>query len=256
MSHERMFDNLLDKVERAIEDLEAVHKRSRPSTNNPLDDALMSSAYDSPINDLDEDDDGDADEAPGYDGEDWDGDDGNGDDDNGDDDDGDYDEDDDEAAVEHPRHLRKLAKVYGRTSSTTSGTNTPPPMTHKWAAKVRHIQARDKVTPAEATRRARVENPVLYADYQRSGLKGNARHQDLIADEVRKGFNPTVAAQRVLHLYGSAGAPDLMKGDTLTTRFMRCVDKVIKRHPGMSRMEAMQAARERNPRLFARFQNV
>jgi hypothetical protein len=258
-TQQQLIDRLLDQVEGVVETLE-LEKRSRPSTNNPLDDALMSSAYDAPVNDLDDEDlddsDDSDDEAPGYDGEDWDGD--------TDDSDG---SEDDEAERRGATHTTVpiqrgqagrdvMLKYYGQVDSSTMHSETPPLRHHRFESKIRNIMARDKVQPAEAARRARVENPVLFADYQRSGLQGHASHQALVTAEMRKGFSRTVAEQRIMHLYGNTAGPTLTKGDTVTTRFMRCVDTVMKRHPGMSRMEAMQAARERNPRLFARFQNV
>jgi hypothetical protein len=236
-----MIDRLLDDVE-AVVKMAEVEKRNRPYY--PADE--MASAYTAPINDVDaddDDDDGDADEAAGYDGEDWDADD----DATDDDDDGDL-----EDGVEHPR---RVSKVYGRTYSATSGTNSPPPLTHKFETKVREIQHRDGVGPMEAARRARREHPVLHRNYAQSGLMGNADRQALLSAEINKGFSPVVAAQRVMHLHGSVGAPDLMKGDTSAVRFMRCVTKIMKR-TGLQRTEAMQQARLRNPRLFARFQNV
>jgi hypothetical protein len=73
---------------------------------------------------------------------------------------------------------------------------------------------------------------------------------------VDKRLSREIAERRVMDLYGSTPA-DLMKiADSPVVKFMRITDSIMKRHPGLSRTEAMRKARLRNPRAFGRFQNV
>jgi hypothetical protein len=253
----------LDELERQIAEFEKVlGKRSRPATNNPYD-LLAPSAY--PHND----DDGDGNEHP-YDaqmneltdGED----DPDVDPDQDELDSGELDDTDDDNDPEPPLSLRnnrqRMGKAYAQVDSATTGTNTPPPVTHKFESKINYIKARDGCSASEAASRARRENPILYEIYLKSGLaKSLAPYSNnywaAVQDQMRKyALTETVARQRVEQMFGAnIPKPDLAKGDTPVTRFHSVGTKIMQKR-GIERTEALRLARKRNPRLFAKFQEV
>jgi hypothetical protein len=126
--------------------------------------------------------------------------------------------------------------------------------THRFEAMVDEIARRDGVSKTEATRRARKEFPTLFADYQASAAVSKSYGQ-LIRDEIQKGCNAVVAAQRVAVAYPALARQTLAKRESGVAEFMMCVSE-IKKRDGVSRVEAMTRARQENPTAFERFQNV
>jgi hypothetical protein len=124
--------------------------------------------------------------------------------------------------------------------------------THKFQTVTARIAAARNLPKAQAQVVARLENPELYADYQRSGVAKS--YNDLVAAEIAKGCNPTVARQRVDYAYPQAARASIAKSAS-ASEFMASVDEIKKAH-NCSRTEAMALARREHPEEFARFQNV
>jgi len=105
----------------------------------------------------------------------------------------------------------------------------------------------------EAARRVRQEYPDIAHGYD--DLTSES-YRSLVEAEIRKGFSPTVAAQRVCHLYPDAAQASISKrDDSDVAEFMSKVDRTMQRE-GISRTEAMAQVRKANPTLFKRFQEV
>jgi hypothetical protein len=127
---------------------------------------------------------------------------------------------------------------------------------HRYEAMVNEIARRDNVPKTVAAARARREFPDLYDDYQASvGVKKT--YEQLIGEEIKKGFSDLVARQRIAALYPVAARETITKSAASASvrEFMAKVDE-IKKARGCSRTAAMSAARREHPDLFARFENV
>lgn len=73
-----------------------------------------------------------------------------------------------------------------------------PPHHHKFESVTQRIAAERKLPVTAAAQAARVENPVLFRDYQSSGLQNNAAnsgqqlttYEKLVQQEIHKGCSP------------------------------------------------------------------
>jgi hypothetical protein len=126
------------------------------------------------------------------------------------------------------------------------------PTHHKFETVTQRIASDRDVPLTHAAQLARKENPELFADYQRSGLVGNAAasHQALVTAAMAKGDNRVVAEQKALH---ALGAPPfgLQKRDTPAVRLERLMSKYMAHHD-VERTEAWRAMRKRYPKLMAK----
>lgn len=161
-------------------------------------------------------------------------------------DDGDDDDDDDDG------NSGRYQKSYAQNSSSGS----PLGQTHKFETVTQRIAAERDLPLAEAAVAARKENPVLFANYQQSGLVGNAAasHQALVTAAMSKGHSEIVAQRQALHALGSPPW-GLEKRDDSTVRFMDLVTKVMERD-GLQRTDAMRKVRLAHPALAKRFAEV
>lgn len=167
------------------------------------------------------------------------------------------------------------------------------PMRHAFDDEVDRIKQRDGVSRSAAMSRARIENPALYTAYQQflsgqttsqqamarsrvmekmsdsdkeqlreagAAARGKKKkrprqqtHEDAVADQVAKGFDPVTAEQRVLHQYGNTlprRNDELAKAaDSIISKFMRMVDQEM-RASRCERHEAMRKVRLAEPDLY------
>ena len=84
-------------------------------------------------------------------------------------------------------------------------------------------------------------------------VAASATHEDAVADQVAKGFDPVIAEQRVLHQYGNTlprRNDEMAKAaDSVISKFMRLVDQEM-RASHCERHEAMRKVRLAEPELF------
>jgi hypothetical protein len=155
-----------------------------------------------------------------------------GNDNNVDDDDDDEEDDDDLGKAERWAAYQATNSAADRPGALRSDTHRSPGLgnspavqpsgRHKFDALTDKIQREENVSKTEAQSRARHRHPDVYASYQdhlsgssaqsqqseRSRVRGtyNKRApvtaEDYIAAEIRKGFSPEMAAQRVAQLHG------------------------------------------------------
>jgi hypothetical protein len=159
--------------------------------------------------------------------------------------------------------------------------NTPavqPAGRHKFTSLSEKIQREENVSRTEAQSRARQRFPDAYRSYQdylagnppqeqqftRNAYRGSylkrapVTAEDYIAAEIRKGFSPEMAAQRVAQLHGfrafdrvdaiSKRANDIGAMFEGTAEHHWCDDA------SLSRTDALRKARLENRKLFRRYQ--
>lgn len=163
-----------------------------------------------------------------------------------------------------------VRKAYGVTSST------PPAALphHKFQTVTARIAAARGVPMTKAAQLARIENPELFADYQRKGeLHGNAQGQALVVpstgmvksspsfehavqlERQAYGLSKEAAAQRVCEASPGLAREYIAKNESEAADFNSYVTKVMVRDNINSRTQAMQVARRERPDL-AHFGNV
>lgn len=139
-----------------------------------------------------------------------------------------------------------------------------PPHHHKFESVSQRIAAERKLPLTAAAQAARVENPVLFRDYQSSGLQNNAAnsgqqlttYEKMVQQEIRKGCSANVARQRVSYAHPAlARHQTIAKAAASPAEFMGRVDQVMQARD-CSRTAAMQTVRKQFPELFRKFQNV
>jgi hypothetical protein len=143
-----------------------------------------------------------------------------------------------------------------------------PGRSGEWDDYVDQIMRERGCTRTVALTQARQMRPDLYARYQGwlatdsaqvqqatrsttdAAFKRAPCYEDLVAAEIRKGCNETVAAQRVLQLYGNATPPSFMaKGQDVVDRFQGMVAKIADEE-GCGLLEATEIAARENPQLM------
>jgi hypothetical protein len=217
-----------------------------------------------PSLDSDDDDDGDSDE-----------------DSDGDD----QDEDDDDVSKAWHEHSTSHSPARMRTSHVrvhqpetyrVSATPQPegPGKRHRFMSRVDHIRDRDGVSRTEAMSRARQEFPETYTDYQdhlsrRStgrqhmvrghnliGKSASTSYEALVAEQIAKGCNAEIAAQRVCQMYGfRALDSQIYKGQNIMDRWQAKVEKLADDY-GLSLDDACRELRRADPLLFKALQIV
>jgi hypothetical protein len=120
-------------------------------------------------------------------------------------------------------------------------------------ALVREVAQRDGIPLAEAARRARQENPDVYDAMTRTDVAKS--FNEMVADEIGKGFSHNVARQKVSNAYPQAARESIAKSQADVADFMCCVTAIQKRDQ-VNRTTAMARARKAHPSEFSRFQNV
>jgi hypothetical protein len=182
------------------------------------------------------------------------------DDDQGEDEDDDQEEDEDDNQ-EEDEDICKLVPT----------TTRPRPT--EFDKRVEFVRGRDGISKIEAMSRAREEFPGEYQRHQRFhsddpilaqstrrasfGKSAPVTFEDLVEIEIRKGCNESVAAQRVVTMYGSAVLRDrLSKRATDIKGTFADVTAGILDTEDCSRTEALRKARLSNPRLFKALQDL
>jgi hypothetical protein len=78
--------------------------------------------------------------------------------------------------------------------------------------------------------------------------------EDLVSEQMMKGCNYEVAAQRVMQLHGSAAVRHRAIIDDIEDQCHKRAEDIWYDDPELSRTEALRKARLANPRLFAALQ--
>jgi hypothetical protein len=115
------------------------------------------------------------------------------------------------------------------------------------------IAARRGLPLDEALTQARQRRPDLYTKLRRDPV--NKSFTQLVEQEIAKGRSPDCAAQVVAYAHPHLAPHDISKADDAVAEFMGRCDAVMQAD-GVSRTEAMQIVRKRNPRLFGYLRNV
>jgi hypothetical protein len=159
--------------------------------------------------------------------------------------------------------------------------NTPavqPSGRHKFTALSEKIAREENVSKTEAQSRARTRFPDVYRSYQDYLAGSSAQEQqssrnayrasyskrapvtaeDYIAAEIRKGFSPEMAAQRVAQLHGFR-AFDRVDAITKRSNDTAAMFEWTAEHhwcddASLSRTDALRKARLENRKLFRRYQ--
>jgi hypothetical protein len=201
-------------------------------------------------------------------------------------DDGD-DDDDDEDNMDKAFHERSTSGAPARMRGQHVAVNRPDTYRlsaepqpqgrtkrHRFESRIERIRSRDGVSKTEAMSRARVEHPVLFAEYQdhlarrstsqqhvtrgwdQVGKRGSETFESLVSEQIAKGCSPSLAAQRVANLHGyEAMRNSMYKGESrLADRFQKRVDRLIEE--GYSGTDACQIVRQSDPLLFKAMQIV
>jgi hypothetical protein len=174
-----------------------------------------------------------------------------------DDDEVEYDDDDDGEEVHKAsvnEYLRENSEAdrpgHLKSSSHTSSSN----MRHKFEALTEHVKNTEGVPKSYAMALARQRYPDVYADYVNGGRVAK-RADDLIEAEIRKGFTPAMAAQRVANLYGYRGFDNehvtFQKGCGIA--FEDAAEDIYA-NTELDRCESLRKARRDNPRLWRAMQ--
>jgi hypothetical protein len=158
------------------------------------------------------------------------------------------------------------ADPYATDSWSTAGT----PSKTSFDDRVDMVMARDQVTRSSAMTRARNEFPADYQRHQASLVAGSTRdsharrsasqatkaaptfYEDLVAEQMAKGCNYEMAAQRVCqaHGYDAFNNRMLAKGSQdIEARFRKIVKSLAYEHD-LGLEEATRLARKRNPHLY------
>lgn len=115
----------------------------------------------------------------------------------------------------------------------------------------------------EALRKARQDLPEEYATFAKGKTRPKPDEDEddddfdsLVQTEIRKGCPAAVAGQRVLQKYGARpNANRIRKSASTIANFMKQVDDLMIQKR-LSRTEAFREVRNRNPDLYAEFQEV
>jgi hypothetical protein len=151
---------------------------------------------------------------------------------------------------------------------------------HIFDSRVAFIKDRDGVTKPVAMQRARLEYPDDYENYQKFhagtstqdqyarrqgygthvGKAGPVTAQSLIASEIRKGFSPELAAQRVAQQHGYRAfdtvSPNMRKAADIADTFESAAEDVWLNNDHLDRCESLRKTRLENRRLFKMYQRA
>jgi hypothetical protein len=178
-----------------------------------------------------------------------------------------------QTASGHGTGPNQSSDPYATGSWSTAGT----PSKTAFDGRVDMVMARDQVTRAAAMTRARNEFPKDYQEHQASLVAGPTRDQharrssaqatkrapttfyeDLVSEQMAKGCNYEMAAQRVCqaHGYDAFNNRMLAKGShDIEARFARIVKSLSYEHD-ISMEEATRLARKRNPSLYKAMNSI
>jgi hypothetical protein len=140
----------------------------------------------------------------------------------------------------------------GSLSSSTHGQGR-----HKFEAMADKIANEEGIPKSEATRQARLRFPDDYAAYVKHTNIGKAA-DDLIAAEIRKGFTPRMAAQRVANAHGFPAFDNsaISKSDIAAADLDDVADAIFEGDGSLSRTESLRKVRLQNPGLYKRMQRA
>jgi hypothetical protein len=183
-------------------------------------------------------------------------------------DDGDNSDDDEEeddagvtkASINAVLRENSEADRPGRLKSSDHGRTR-----HKFEALTDKIKNDHGIPKSQAMAYARQQYPDVYRSYQNHvsssstsyAKRGPTTAQDLIAAEIRKGFSPELAGQRVAQLHGFRAfdtvTPRFAKGVNLEYTFLKRAEEIMDVDQ-VDATEALRRARLEDPRLFRAFQ--
>lgn len=147
----------------------------------------------------------------------------------------------------------------GAVSSSTHGQGR-----HKFEALADKIRNDEGVPKSSALAMARTRFPDVFASYQAHLRRPDnafkaapGTYEQLVSEQIAKGFSPAMAAQRVANLYGYRAFDNrtISKREGVQDAFERCADNIWKGDETLSRTEALRAARREQPRLFKAMQS-
>jgi hypothetical protein len=167
-----------------------------------------------------------------------------------------------ESTVMGPRHGNQ---TYNTGITPIGGQ---PPLRTKFDSRIDYIQDRDKCSRSDAQRKARVEFPADYTNYQQllseqptdeqhtrrypvgsSTKRAPVTYEDLVSTEMAKGVNMEVAGQRVMQQYGGTALNHRMiqkRGPSVARRFAKAATEIMY-EDGVDRCEALRRLRKERP---------
>jgi hypothetical protein len=183
---------------------------------------------------------------------------------------GDLDDEDDEDDEDEVQKASQTDLINRNDSGNRPGalaTSDHRQRRHKFEALVDKVQNEEGLPRSEAMAAARQRFPQVYRSYQAHTAGTNnigksappATFDDLVNEQMAKGCNYEVAAQRVMQAHGSnalRARPLAKRAHDLDDQFHKRAQDIWQADESLSRCESLRKARLSNKKLFEALQSV